>query len=140
MGKKFVMRRRVQFAETDMVGVLHFAAYYRLMEEVEHAFWRFRGHSVMTEDQGRQIAWPRVATSCEYFEPVEFEDELELVLKIKHVGARSVTYEIEFRHEDRRIALGRSTAVCCEVVDRRFQPMIIPGSLRRALVGPVETA
>ncbi len=134
------MRRRVQFAETDMVGVLHFAAYYRLMEEVEHAFWRFRGHSVMTEDEGRQIAWPRVATSCEYFEPVEFEDELELVLKIKHVGARSVTYEIEFRHEDRRIALGRSTAVCCEVVDSRFRPMIIPGSLRRALVGPVEMA
>ena len=40
MPYEFEMTRRVQFAETDMAGVMHFANYFRLIEEVEHAFYR----------------------------------------------------------------------------------------------------
>ncbi len=138
MPDEFVMTRRVQFAETDMAGVLHFANFYRLMEEVEHAFWRSVGLSVMTEDQGRELGWPRVATSCEYFAPVRFEDELELVLKVAGVGDRSVTYEVEFRSGGRHIALGRMTAVCCTTSDGEFHPVSIPDSLRRKLQGRIE--
>ena len=32
--------RRVQFAETDMAGVVHFSYFLRYMEEAEHALWR----------------------------------------------------------------------------------------------------
>jgi len=140
VAKAFVIKRRAHFADTDMAGVLHFAAYYRFMEEVEHAFWRSHGHSVMSEHGGREIGWPRVATSCEYFAPVQFEQVLELALRVMRVGNRSITYEIEFRHEGRRIALGRSTAVCCEVIKRGFRPIAIPEPLRQALVAAAETA
>ena len=84
MADEFVMTRRVEFSETDMAGVLHFASYYRFLEEIEHAFWRSKGASVMTKEGGRTIGWPRVATSCEYFEPLRFEDEVELA-RLPHV-------------------------------------------------------
>lgn len=140
MASEFCMTRRVHFAETDMAGVMHFAAYYRLMEEVEHSFWRSVGSSVMTEHDGRPVGWPRVSTSCEYFEPARFEDELQLALIVAHVGDRSVTYEVEFRLEGQRIAAGRMTAVCCTTVDGAFQPITIPGPLRRLLEGKDESA
>jgi len=140
VAREFVIKRRAQFADTDMAGVLHFAAYYRFMEEVEHAYWRSHGHSVMSEHEGREIGWPRVATSCEYFAPVQFEHVLELALSVIRVGNRSITYEIEFRHEGRRVALGRSTAVCCEVADRGFRPIAIPDPLRQALIASTKTA
>ena len=47
MAAEFSISRRVQFAETDMAGVVHFSNYFRWMEEVEHAFFRAVGLSVV---------------------------------------------------------------------------------------------
>ena len=137
MSDEFVLRRRVQFAETDLAGVLHFANYFRFMEEVEHAFWRAIGEGVITEQDGCRISWPRVATRCEYFAPVHFEDELDLALRVADVGDRSVTFEIEFRREDRRVASGQIKAVCCSTSDGAFGPVPMPKSLRRKLEASV---
>ena len=133
MAFEFRYKRRVEFAETDMAGVLHFASYYRLMEEVEHAFWRSAGLSVMTNDDGRDIGWPRVKTNCQYFRPARFEDELELALRVVKIGDRSVEYEIEFRCEGERVALGHTTAVCCTMGAGVFGSLPIPDRLRVAL-------
>lgn len=38
--------RRVQFAETDLAGMVHFANFFRYMEEAEHALWRAAGMSI----------------------------------------------------------------------------------------------
>jgi 4-hydroxybenzoyl-CoA thioesterase/acyl-CoA thioester hydrolase len=131
----FTMTRRVHFSETDRAGVLYFAHYYRFMEEAEHAFWRSLGFRVITEVDGQETSWPRVATSCEYFAPVRFDDELELAFRVVGVGNRSASYEVEFRCEGRRIALGRMTAVYCTIVDGEFQPTPLPGFLRVRLEG-----
>ena len=133
MAGEFVMRRRVHFSETDRAGVLYFAHYYRFMEETEHAFWRSMGVSPITHSAGGETSWPRVATSCEYFSPVRFDDELELALRVANIGTRSVTYEVEFRCQGRRIALGRMTAVYCTIADDQFQPRSIPDSVRGKL-------
>ena len=133
MAVEFVMRRRIHFSETDRAGVLYFAHYYRFMEEAEHAFWRSLGVAVVMDVAGLETSWPRVATSCEYFSPVRFDDELELALKVVNIGNKSVTYEVEFRCDGRRIALGRMTTVYCAIVSGEFQPSSIPDSLRSKL-------
>jgi len=130
----FTMRRLVQFAETDLAGVLHFANYYRMMEEVEHAFWRSLGSGVVISTGESHISWPRVATSCEYFTPAHFEDELELRFTVAHVGQRSVTYQIEFMRRDERLALGKTIAVCCSMDKGAFGPIAIPDDLRSKLM------
>ena len=131
------MLRMVQFAETDLAGVLHFANYYRMMEEVEHAFWRSIGSRVVTRSDEGEISWPRVATSCEYFAPAHFEDELELLFTVAHVGDRSVTYQIEFMRDGECIALGKTTAVCSAMKEGDFRPMAIPADLKTKLVRTV---
>jgi len=123
----------VQFAETDLAGVLHFANYYRMMEEVEHAFWRSRGSSVITCSNDATISWPRVVTSCEYIAPVHFEDVLELRLTVARLGERSVAYDIEFARDGNRVALGKTKAVCCTMERGAFRSIPIPRNLRRAL-------
>jgi len=127
MGRDFVMQRRVQFAETDVGGVMHFSNYFRLMEECEHAFWRSLGLTVHQVRGGAvEFSWPRVAVSCEYFAPARFEDVLELRLRIVKVSKSSVEHEIEFRRDGQRLALGRMTAVCCAVDGGAFRPIAIP--------------
>lgn len=135
MDNTLTMKRRVQFSETDMAGVLHFAGYYRIMEEIEHALWRKCGLSVMTRDGDRPIGWPRVSTSCEYFGPARFEDELELTLRVATISEQSVSYEVDFLLDGRRIATGRMTAVCCVIDNGAFTPTAIPARLRAVLEG-----
>ncbi len=130
MPTDFIMTRRVQFAETDMAGILHFSNYFRYMEEIEHAFWRSLRESVYTERRSRIVSWPRVSVTCEYFAPARFEDELELAMRITCVGDRSLTFDVEFRLDKQRIALGRITAVCCETCNGAFAPIPIPDEIR----------
>jgi len=139
MSHSFIMKRQVQFAETDMAGVLHFANYYRYMEEAEHAFWRSLGVSVLIKMDGHEISWPRVTTSCEYLKPAHFEDELELAVKVIHLGDRSITFSIEFNRSGARIAFGQIKAVCCSMVEGKFQSISPPESVRKKLEAVVET-
>ena len=133
MTTPFHMKRQVQFAETDLAGVLHFANYYRFMEEAEHAFLRSLGLSVITEHEGQEISWPRVSTGCEYFSAVAFEDEIDLAVRVGELGRSSVSYEIEFTIGDRRIALGHTKAVCCTMVKGVFTSIPIPPQIRETL-------
>jgi YbgC/YbaW family acyl-CoA thioester hydrolase len=133
MADPFSITRRIQFAETDLAGVLHFSNYFRLMEEVEHAFWRSIGMTVYHGDGQQTVSWPRVAVACEYFAPARFEDELELRFWIVNVGRRSIEFEIEFLRETERIALGRITAVCCDTGHGTFASIEIPAAIRAKL-------
>jgi 4-hydroxybenzoyl-CoA thioesterase/acyl-CoA thioester hydrolase len=126
--------RRVQFAETDAAGVLHFSNYFRMMEEAEHAFWRSLELSVVVSEGGRCISWPRVSVSCEYFAPAHFEDELALQLALTELGERSMSYRVEFRRDGRRTALGITKAVCCTMADGAFRPVAIPEVIRAKLL------
>lgn len=130
---EFRITRRVHFSETDRAGVLYFAHYYRFMEETEHAFRRALGLEIFGSVDGYETTWPRVATSCEYFAPARFDDVMDVSLKIVAMGNCSITYEVEFRLDGQRLALGRMTAVHCLIKDGEFKPAAIPDSLRRTL-------
>lgn len=134
---EFAAKRRVQFAETDMAGIVHFANYFRYMEEVEHAFFRSVGLSVSMKQADAEIGWPRVAATCEYFGPVRFEDELDLILRVLKVGEKSLTYEVEFQLAGRRVARGETTSVCCVVSPGGgLKAAPIPAEIRRKLSSP----
>ncbi len=136
MAVEFTMARRVQFAEVDLAGVLHFSNYLRIMEECEHAFWRSREMSVLTCESERTIIWPRVSVNCEYFESIRFEDEVMLRLCVTEVGEKSVIYEIEFTRDGRRLAVGTMKTVCCAWGEGSFVSIAIPVPIRRALTEP----
>lgn len=125
--------RRVQFAETDMAGIVHFSTYFRMMEEVEHAFFRSVGLSVAMQHDGMHVGWPRVATSCEYAGPMRFEDEVELRLRVTRIGEKSFSYEVDFMLDGKRVAQGKLTSVCCSIQNNSMQSIPIPREIRDRL-------
>ena len=46
MAYEYKMTRRIEFAETDMAGIVHFSNFFRMMEATEHAFFRSLGLSI----------------------------------------------------------------------------------------------
>jgi YbgC/YbaW family acyl-CoA thioester hydrolase len=133
MPVSFSITHGVEFCETDMAGIVHFSNYFRWMEEVEHAFFRSLGLSVMVQDGVTNMSWPRVAASCEYLGPACFEDVVTLNLRVARVGATSFTYEIDFIVAGKPIAKGKLTSVCCQVTPTGFTPINIPAAIRAKL-------
>lgn len=133
----FRITRRVQFAETDLAGVMHFSNYFRWMEDVEHSFWRSLGLSVRIMDNSAHISWPRASVTCDYLAPVTFEEELELRFRITHVGVKSLQYTVEFRRGEQMCAVGRATTVCCAVEHGAFRSMAIPADIRERIASVV---
>ena len=111
----FVARRRVEFSDSDMGGVVHFSRYFVYMETAEHQFLQSRGVDVHTRIGGRLISWPRVAASCEFVRPARYRDELEIEVRVLRRGSKSVTYGFRISSEGAELARGEMTAVCCAV-------------------------
>jgi YbgC/YbaW family acyl-CoA thioester hydrolase len=112
------MKRRVQFYETDMAGIVHFSWFFRYVEEAEHAMWREAGLSIAG---GQGVAWPRVEASFEFHRPLRFEDEFEVHLRIIAKDARTIRYEGVISKDGHRMATGRMTIKC--VSKRPGEPM-----------------
>ena len=108
-------RRRVEFVDTDMSGIMHFSRYLVFMENAEHAFLEALGTRVQWREGEREMTFPRVAVSCEYLSATRFGDELEVHLKVLRKGTKSLTYGFEITREGAAVARGRSTCACCEL-------------------------
>jgi acyl-CoA thioester hydrolase len=127
--KPFVYRRLVQFADTDLAGIVHFSSLFRIMEEAEHAFLRSLGLTVY-EPGGTGVTWPRVWANANFLNPAKFEDELEVHVVVESMTEKAVTYAFLIAIGDKQIAKGGVTAVCCHYVEgdgkRRLKSTPIP--------------
>ena len=125
-----------------MAGIIHFASYYRYMEEAEHQFFRSLGLSVIQKrDDGTVLGWPRVSASCTFEAPARFEDVLEIRVTVERKGVKSLTMIYEFFQTataaEKRIARGRMKIACCICrSDRTLESIPIPAEIDRLLPAP----
>jgi acyl-CoA thioester hydrolase len=131
----FRTTRRVEFGDTDMAGIVHFANFFRFMEAAECGFLRSRGLSVKMDWEGQAIGFPRVSATCDYLSPARFEDVLDIAVTIDRLGTKSVTYAFEFTRAEVVIARGKVTSVCCRIdSDHPLEAIDIPAGYRARLV------
>ena len=112
MPSEFSISRQVEFAETDMAGIMHFANFFRWRESCETALYRSLGLPLISFMPGQVVGWPRINVSCNYRAPLRFNDTVEVKLFVKKLGTRSVTYLFQFRKGGDLAAQGEVTAVC----------------------------
>lgn len=113
MQTEFKTRRKIEFADTDMAGIVHFTRFFVFMESTEHEFLRSLGTSVATEWEGNKIGWPRLSASCDYVYPLRFEDEVDIKLRVSKKGTKSLSYQFHFTLDGKDVARGQLTTVCC---------------------------
>lgn len=134
MPYEFKLTRRVEFAETDMAGIVHFSNFFRMMEATEHAFFRSLGFTIHDVENGETVGWPRVSASCDYRAPLRFEEEVEIQLIVAEVRSRSIRYQFIFRKVADGIEVARgNVAAVCTTVERttgKLVPVLIPDRIR----------
>jgi YbgC/YbaW family acyl-CoA thioester hydrolase len=136
VSQPFRTTRRIEFGDTDMAGIAHFANFFRYMEAAETEFLNTLGLSVAWREGDQRFGFPRVSAACDFKRPARFEDVLEIDVTIEEVGKKSVRYRFDFTKDGAEIAVGRITAVYCRnTPDHGLESMDIPTGLRAKLVG-----
>jgi acyl-CoA thioester hydrolase len=103
----FRYTRQVQFAETDMAGIVHFSWMFRYMEEAEHALWRAAGMHIA--HVGEETGWPRLSATFDFKSPLYFEDEFDVLVTIEAVSRRTIRYACTIQRGDTIIGSGAMT-------------------------------
>jgi YbgC/YbaW family acyl-CoA thioester hydrolase len=129
-----VEHRRVEFADTDMAGIVHFARFFVYMETAEHRFREALGFPVMGGKlpDGTPLVWPRVQATCDYKSPARLGDTLEIRVSVTDRGSSSLAFGFSFHRGDTLVAVGEMTSVCCRL-EPEVRPAPIPPEMVEAL-------
>ena len=127
-----IYRRRVEFAETDAAGMVHFSMFFRYMEEAEHALWRAAGLNIW--ESGEHLSWPRISATFDFKAPLKFQDEFELHTEIGNVTRSTIQWNHTIKRGDVLIGSGSVTAVCVKKsADGSMKSAAIPDGIISSL-------
>lgn len=126
----------MEFADTDMAGIVHFARFFVFMETAEHQLREALGFpvtaGVLPGEGDVPLGWPRVSATCDYKSPARLGDELEIRVAVRDRGTSSLTFGFSFHRGDSLVAVGEMTSVCCRLAPE-VRPVPIPPELIRAI-------
>jgi acyl-CoA thioester hydrolase len=144
MAYEFKAQRRVEFADTDMAGIMHYSNFFRFMETAEHGFYRSLGFSVVEPGLDPRVGWPRVHAECDYRKPLRFEDLVEIHLLVTEKRSKALSFQFRFRKlgggAGEEVARGALTIVCVShAPDGTMKAVAIPDAIASKIeVAPAE--
>jgi len=130
--------------------MVHFANFFRYMEEAEHALWRAAGMSIDSPSLAsassgaagfphQHLKWPRVSAAFDFKRPLRFEDEFEIHVGIAAVSTRTIQYNHTIMRGDITVGVGTVTAACVQLdANHMLKAVEIPAdvlSRLRAVIG-----
>jgi acyl-CoA thioester hydrolase len=126
----FIWPSRVRFADTDASQRIHFTAMLRHFEAAEIEFLRSLG--LLHKDASvSAVNFPRVHVECTYTSMVQYDDLLNIAVRVERVGNSSYKLAFEANVEERLVARGFVTVVCVDTSTGRSRPL--PPELAEAL-------
>jgi acyl-CoA thioester hydrolase len=113
-----VVRMRVRFCETDLMGIVHHGSYVAYMEVGRVEWLRRRGVAYSSwAERGMHLAV--VEMSLRYRAPARFDDELDVEVILGETRAASVRFDYRIlRASDQLLCAEGSTRLAC-VDDRQ---------------------
>ena len=119
-----------RWMDNDVYGHVNNVHYYSYFDTAVNQFLIERG--VLDIHQGEVVGFV-VETTCSYFAPVAFPDQIHAGIRVIHIGRSSVRYEIGlFRNDDAQLAAaGSFTHVYVERAAGRSVP--VPVAVRAVL-------
>ena len=127
------VERRVEFHETDRVGMVHFSNYFRYMDSAIAEFFRALDLSGPLSQywcgtEPGEYDWPYASVSCDYKKSLRFDDVVEIHVWVKRIGTKSVTFGVSFKTGGAEVAIGQAVVVCAQALPASRPPLRFPRS------------
>lgn len=128
-----IVHERVRWADVDLVAIMRFSAFTRLVEMAEQELLRVAGLPYATLFDNPTIWMPRRRLEIDYFAPARIDDDLALVTYVSRMGDTSLTLQVDVRHATRHTLLAAISMVVVCVTVEAFAKRPLPRSTREAL-------
>ena len=125
------VRVRVIYGDTDQMGVVYYANYFRYFELSRSEYFRARGGSyVEVEKQGFML--PVVEASCSYRAPARYDDVIVIKCSVTKMKRASIefTYEVRKEGDAAILCTGRTLHAC---INRSGRPTALPEDVVKLL-------
>ncbi len=119
----FVHRRRIQYYETDAMGVVHHSNHIRIFEEARVEWLRARDLTNIHVPYGK-LVFAVIEAKLKYLKPLGFDEEIEVITQSRLVGVRLFfQYAIWSAKQRQFAALGETELV---PLTQDFKPSKLP--------------
>lgn len=119
----FEYLRKINYYETDKMGIVHHSNYIRFLEEARCRWLEEKGISMeLLEDKGYTI--PTLEVNCKYKHPVTSGDIISIIPKISEYNGvkMTITYEVTNK-ETGKVVIDANTKHC--FTNRELRPINI---------------
>jgi acyl-CoA thioester hydrolase len=118
---------RVIYGDTDQMGVVYYANYFRYFEFARSEFFRARGGSY-AEFEKQGYGMPVIEAHANYRAPARYEDVLVIKAWVEGVRKASLTFKYELRREgaDDVLTDGHTVHAC---INKEGRPTAMPPAL-----------
>lgn len=131
--RPLVVPERVRWADVDLVAIMRFSAFTRLVEVAEQELLREAGLPYALLFDKPTVWMPRRRLEIDYFAPARVDDPLALVTYVTRLGDTSLTMQVDVRHAERGTLLAAITMVVVCVTVSTFAKRPLPKSARVGL-------
>lgn len=119
-----------RWMDNDVYGHINNVQYYSYFDTAVNRY--LIGKAVLDIHAGEVIGLV-VETHCNYFSSASFPDDIEVGLRVAHLGRSSVRYEVGLFVDGREQAVAQGHFVHVYVDRSSQQPVELPEALRNAL-------
>lgn len=102
---------KVQYYETDKMGITHHSNYIRWMEEARVSFLESIGLDYPTLEK-RGVISPVIGVSCKYKKPTYFNDDITIEVSIKEYSGIKLIFNYDMKNKDGVIVLTGESEHC----------------------------
>jgi len=93
MPPPYLHRRQVEFAETDMAGLVHFSNFFRYVEAAEAALFDAIDWPLIGLEEDQFMGWPRVRAQARFHRPLYFRDWMEIQLTLTRLRLHTLDWK-----------------------------------------------
>lgn len=127
----FEARLRVIYGDTDQMGVVYYANYFRFFEAARNEYLRARG-ATYRELEREGLMLPVVEATCHYRSSARYDDLLIIRTGVTEVKRVTLTFEYEVLREGDLAVLCTGRTVHASV-SREGKPMRLPQAVLQLL-------
>ena len=118
---KFASLTRVGFSDTDAQGIVYYGRYLPYFDSARVEYHR---HLELLETEPRDYEFVMRANTIEYHAPAQFDDLIEVFIRVSRIGRTSVTYELAaYRDDDVLMVTATQTLVLVDLDERKACPI-----------------
>jgi acyl-CoA thioester hydrolase len=121
---KYSSLTRVGFSDTDAQGIVYYGRYLPYFDTARVEYHR---HLELLPTGPTEHEFVMRANTIEYHAPAQFDDLIEVFIRVSRIGRTSVTYELAaYRDDDVLMVTATQTLVLVDLDERRACPVPEP--------------